>query len=59
MRGQRIINSFAASEDNAVDSTDEDNFYKVLNDKANVAKVGASKGRDAVNSESLSKKWLI
>ena len=42
-----------------MDFTDYDNFYKSLKDKANVAKVGASKGRHGVTLESLSQKCLF
>ena len=58
-RGRRIINYLSTSEDHAVDFTDEDNFYKALNAKVNVDKVGASKGRHGVTLDSLSQKWLI
>ena len=47
-RGRRIINYFSTSEDHAVDFTNEDNFYKALTAKVNVAKVGVSKGRHGV-----------
>ena len=58
-RGQRIINSLSTSQDHAVDFTDDDNFYKAINIKVNVAKVGASKVRHIVTLESLYQKWLI
>ena len=58
-RGRRIINSLSTSEDNAVDFTDDENLYNELNDKVNVSRVGYSKGRHGVTSESLSQKWLI
>ena len=44
-RGQRIINSISASEDDSVDFIDDNNFYKALNDKVNVDNVGAYKGK--------------
>ena len=58
-RGNRIINSLSASEDHAVDFTDDDNFYKELNAKVNVAKVGAYKCRHGFTLESLPQKWFI
>ena len=58
-RGRRIINSLSISEDHAVDFTDSDNFYKALNAKVNLSKVGSSKERHGVTSESLSQKWFI
>ena len=58
-RGRRIINYLSTSEYDAMDFTDDDNFYNTLNDKVNVARVGASKGRHGVNSEYLYQKWLI
>ena len=48
-RGRRIINYLSTRKDHAVDFTDENNFYKVLNTKVNVAKVGAYKVRYGVN----------
>ena len=59
IRGQRIINPLSTNKDHAVDFTEENNFYKALNAKVNVAKVRASKGRHGVTLESLSQKWLI
>ena len=59
IRGRRIIYSLSPRKDHAVDFTDYDNFYKSLKDKVNVAKVGASKGRHVVISESMYQKWLI
>ena len=44
-RERRIINPLSTSEDYAVDFIDDDNFYKALNAKVNVAKVGESKVR--------------
>ena len=41
-RGIRVINSLSTSKYHAVDFTDDNNFYKALNAKVNVAKVGAS-----------------
>ena len=58
-RGQRIINSVSTSGNYAVDFMDDENFYKALNDKVNVDRVGALKGRHGVTSYSLYKKWLI
>ena len=58
-RGGRIINYLFTSKDHAVDFTDDDNFYKALNVKVKVAKVGASKRKHGVTSESLSQKWLF
>ena len=58
-RGQHIINYLSTSIDHAVDFTDDDNFYKTLNAKANMDKVGESKGRHGVTSDPLSQKWLI
>ena len=58
-RVQRIINSLSSSEEDAVDFTDDGNLFNALNDKFNVARVGASKRRHSVTSESLSQKWLI
>ena len=42
-----------------VDFTDDDNVYKALNAKVNVAKFGVSNGTRGVTSYSLSQKWLI
>ena len=42
-----------------MDFTDEDNFYKELNAKVDVAKVGASKGGHGVTLESLYHKCFI
>ena len=47
-RGRRIINSLSTGEDNAVDFTDDNNFFNALNAKVNIARVGASKGRHGV-----------
>ena len=58
-REQRIINHLSTSEDHVVNFTDDDNDHKALNSKFNVAKVGVSKGRHGVTSESLSQKWSI
>ena len=44
-RGRRIINYICTSKDHAVYFTDDDNFYKTLSSKVNVANVGDSKGR--------------
>ena len=53
------INYLSNSEDDAVAFTDDYNFFNVINDKVNVARVGASKERHSVTLESLSQKWLI
>ena len=45
MRGRRIIKTLSTREDHVVDFTDDDNFYKALSYKVNVAKVRESKGR--------------
>ena len=58
-RGQQIINSLSTSEDDAVNFTDDENFYNALNTKINVARVGASKGIHGVTLDSLSQKWLV
>ena len=58
-RGRRIINYLSTSEDHAVDFTDDNNVYKVINCNFNVAKVGVSKGRYRVTLEYLSQKWLV
>ena len=58
-RGRLIINSLSTSKDHAVDFTDDGDFYKALNAKVNVSKVGTYKGRHGVTLESLSQKWLI
>ena len=58
-RGQRIINSLFTSEYHAVVFTDDNNFYKTLNAKVNVAKVGASNGIHGVTLESLPHKLLV
>ena len=58
-RGRWIVNSLSTSKDHAVDFIYDNNFYKALNAKVNVAKVGAYKGIHRVTSESLSYKWLI
>ena len=49
-RVRQIINSISTSEDHAMDFIDDNNFYKALNAKVNVAKVEASKGRYGVTS---------
>ena len=59
LRRWRITNYLSTSEFHALDFTDDENFYKALNAKFNVDKVGASKGRHGVTSESLSQKWSI
>ena len=58
-RGKRMINYFSTREYHAEDSTDDDNFYKSLNAKVDMAKVGVSKGRHGVTLDYLSQKWLI
>ena len=58
-RGQRIINPLSTRKYHVVDFTDDDNFYKALNYKVNVAKVGASEVKHGVTLGSLSQKWLI
>ena len=55
-RRQRIINSLSKSEEDAIYFTDDDNFFNALNAKVNAARVGGSKGRHGVTSESLSQK---
>ena len=49
-RGRRLINSLSTGEDDAVDFTDYENLFNVVNAKVNVERVGASKGRHGVNS---------
>ena len=49
-RGQKIINFLSTGEDDAVDFTDYENLFNVVNAKVNVERVGASKGRHGVNS---------
>ena len=44
-RGRRIINYVFTRKDHAVYFPDDDNFYKTLSSKVNVANVGDSKGR--------------
>ena len=51
--GRRIINSISTSEDDAVDFTDDENFYNALNAKVNVARFRASKGINGVTLKSL------
>ena len=58
-RVQRIINSLSTGEDDAVDFTDDKNFFNALNTKFNVAKFGAPKGRHDDTSDPLYQKWLI
>ena len=58
-RGRMIINYLSTGEELVVDFTDEEIFFNALKSKVNVARVGASKGRHGVTSESLSQKWLI
>ena len=58
-RGQWIINFLSTSKYDAVDFTDDDNFYKALNAKVNVGKVGVSKGINGFTSKSLFHKLLI
>ena len=58
-RGLRIINYLSTRYDHAVGFIEDDNFYKALNAKVNVAKVVASKGIHGVTLDSLSQKWLI
>ena len=55
-RVQRIINHLFTSKDHAVDFKDDDNFYKAVNAKVNVANVKVSKGRHEVTLEYLSQK---
>ena len=42
-----------------MDFTDDENVYKTLNAKVNVANVGAYKGRHGVTLESLYQIWFI
>ena len=58
-RGRRIINSLSTGEDYAVDFKYDEILFNVLNAKVNMARVGASKGRHGVTSESLSHKLLV
>ena len=58
-RGKNIINSLSISEGNAVNFTEEENVFNEFNAKFNVARVGASKGRYDVTSESLSQNTLF
>ena len=44
-RGRRIINSLSTGEYDAVDFTDDDNFFNALDVKVNVSRDGSSKGR--------------
>ena len=53
-RKRRITNSLSTRKFHAVDFTDYGNFYKALNAKVNVAKVGDSKVRHEVTLDSLS-----
>ena len=53
-RGRRIINSLSTGEDNALDFTDDNNFFNALNAKVNIARVGASKERHGVTLDSFS-----
>ena len=59
VRVRWIINSLSISEDDALDFTGDDNLYNALKAKVNVDRVGASKGRHGVTSESVSNKLLI
>ena len=58
-KGHGIINDLSNGEDDAVNFTDDANFFHVINAKVNVARVGASKGRHDVTSNSLPHNWLI
>ena len=58
-RVQRIVNSLSTSGDDAVYFTDDEKLFNALNGKVDVSRVGASKGRHCVASESLSQKWFI
>ena len=58
-RGQRIINSVSTSYEDAIDFTDDNNFYDALKAKVNVARVGVSKGKHAISHETLSKNWMV
>ena len=58
-RGRQIINSLSANKYDTVDCTDDKIFFNALKVKVNVDKVGDSKRRCCVTSESLSHKWLI
>ena len=58
-KGQSISNSISTGEEDSLDFTDDENFFDLLNTKVNVARVGVSKGKHGVASESLSQKWLV
>ena len=58
-RGLRVINLLSTGEEDAVDFTDDENFLYVINAKVNMARIGVSKGKHGVTSESLSHKRLI
>ena len=58
-RGRRIINSLSTSKDHAVDFTNDKKNYKGLNDKVNVANIGAYKVSHGVKLGYLSHKYLI
>ena len=59
IRGQHIINSLSTGEYDAVDFTDDENFFNDLNDQVNMDRVGTLKLIHGVTSDSLSQKWLI
>ena len=58
-RGQRLINSLSTGKDDAVDFTDDKNFFNAINTNVKVDRVRVSKGRHGVALESFSRKWLI
>ena len=51
--------SLPLGEEDAVYFTDDEIFFDALNTKFNMARVGVSKVKQGVSSESLSHKWLI
>ena len=56
IRGERIRNYLSTNKEDAVDFTDDENFFDTLNAKFNVARVGMSKCKHGGTSNSLSHK---
>ena len=57
-RRQRFVNFLSASEEDAVDFIDDKILFDALNAKVNVTRVGVSKGKHGVTSDSLYQKCL-
>ena len=57
--GRSVINSLSDCEVDAVDFTDDEKFFDMLNAKVNVARVVVFKRNHGDNSKSLSQKFFL